>query len=85
VIEQPEKTLPKIAAWAQISVTDAIHCKMDDLIAQPVNALSAPEKHKWRRDNFDEISALLPRIAPLAVKLGYEINPQTGDFKIVKR
>lgn len=84
VIESPDRMLPQIAAWTGITLTGEIRSKMDDLIAQPVNALSAPERNKWRRDNRDEISALLPRIEPLARQVGYDIDPQTGDFDIIR-
>ena len=78
LLREPESTLTQIGAAAQIPVTDTMRVKLDELIETPINALSAPTPDKWRRDHPDEIGALLPRIAPLARSLGYQIDPSTG-------
>ncbi len=71
VITHPAATLAGICAAAQISPEPALEQKLAALIAEPVNALSAPQPDKWRRDNEAEIVPLLGRVAPLAAALGY--------------
>ncbi len=83
LLERPREVLEKLCEWAEIAPGAAMVAKLDELIAVPVNALSAPERHKWRRDNPGEVGALLPRIAARAGSLGYAVDPRTGEIEIV--
>ncbi len=83
ILRDPATTIDQIGAAAEIRVTDAMRAKLDGLITTPINALSAPVEHKWRRDHPDEIGALLERIAALAPSLGYQIDATTGDYQLL--
>jgi len=72
----------QLCVWAGITPTDGLRAKLDQLIAEPVNALSAPMHEKWRRDHPDEIGALLERIAARSGSLGYAVDAHTGAFTI---
>lgn len=82
ILERPYETLPYICRGVGIPHTPALDKKLADLLAEPINALSSPGVSKWRRENKQEITELLPRIAPVALESGYFIDVKTGDFEI---
>ena len=41
---------------------------------KPVNTVTPPERGKWRRENPDEIRAIIPLITPTMIALGYDID-----------
>jgi hypothetical protein len=43
------------------------------LSSTPVNVVTPPERGKWRKENPDEITAILELIAPTMEALGYGI------------
>ncbi|GEM_PF-331615 len=86
LLDQPAVMLDQICAWTGITPTDTMRAKLDHLIAEPINALSVPatgSQAKWQRDNFADITPLLPRIANRAPALGYHVDPQTGSIDII--
>lgn len=40
----------------------------------PINIVTPPERGKWRRENPQEIAAILPLIAPTMAALGYRVD-----------
>ena len=82
LLARPEETLAGICEKIGIQKTPQLVAKLAQLVAQPVNALSAPVQDKWRRDNEQEIIALLPRIAARSPALGYNVDPETGNCTI---
>jgi LPS sulfotransferase NodH len=82
LLARPEETLARICEKIGIQKTPQLVAKLHELAARPVNALSAPVKDKWRRDNEQEITALLPKIAARSLTLGYDVDPTTGNCTI---
>jgi len=82
LLAHPDETLALICDKIGIQKSSQLVAKLAELAAQPVNALSAPVKDKWRRENEQEITALLPQIAARSLALGYEIDPATGNCTI---
>lgn len=74
LLDEPDATLERVCAAAQIRCDRTVRDALERLIAAPVNALSAPQPDKWRRDNLHEIAPLLPRMAPLAAQIGYDLH-----------
>jgi hypothetical protein len=82
LIARPDETLSTICEKIGIQKSPQLVTKLTEVVALPVNALSAPVKDKWRRDNEQEITALLPRIAARSLELGYNVDPETGHCTI---
>lgn len=79
LLARPEETLAGICEKIGIQKTPQLVAKLAELVAQQVNALSAPVQDKWRRDNEQEIIALLPKIAARSPALGYNVDPEIGN------
>lgn len=82
LLSYPQETMTKIYQGIEIENERVLEAKLSELLANPVNALTPPGKDKWREQNLQQIKALLPKIAALAVKADYTIDPQTGKFEI---
>lgn len=80
---QPDETLLRICEAIDIQKSQILHEKLETLIAQPVNALSAPAIGKWRGQNEQEISQLLPQLASIAPEAGYRLDAERGQFEII--
>jgi len=85
LLTRPVETLSRICEGIGIQNEASMRKKLSDLLAEPTNALSAPGLNKWRRENRQEITELLPKIAATALETGYVINIETGDFEINNR
>lgn len=82
VLQRPDDALDALCAFAEIPATPALRARLHQLVDRPVNALSPPDREKWRRQNPDALQALLPRMAPLAASLGYELDARTGVVRV---
>lgn len=82
ILARPDETLSRICEGIGIQNCPSLKKKLAELLAEPVNALSALDTNKWRRENKQEVTELLPKIAALALETGYIINAKTGDFEI---
>lgn len=80
LLQHPDETTAALYQNLQLDPEPGMHARLEELLANPVNALTPPGQDKWRSQNAEEIQALLPRIAPLAQKLGYHIDPATGSI-----
>lgn len=78
VIERPEPTLARLYDRIGIPNEPALETRLADLLASPVNALTPPGRDKWRDQNPDEIAMLLPRIAAVAPRAGFAVDPVSG-------
>jgi hypothetical protein len=76
-----EETLARLCEGINIRNTPALRKKLVDLLAEPVNALSAPGINKWR-EHSHEITDFFPQIATLALDAGYLVDTATGEFAI---
>jgi len=82
LLATPDDTLDRICERVGIARTQALRARLAGLLAEPVNALSAPRANKWRFENRAEIESLLPRLAETARLAGYRVDPLTGEFEI---
>jgi len=84
LLSHPEKTMTVIYNAIQIENEPELETKLSELLANPINALTPPGQDKWRKQNSEEIKQLLPRVIPMAEKLGYRIDPSTGFCEIIR-
>jgi hypothetical protein len=82
LLANPAETLSRICAGIGIENEASLGRKLSELLGEPVNALSAPGLNKWQRENKQEITELLPKIAAEALKTGYVIDINTGKFEV---
>jgi hypothetical protein len=85
LLDRPDDTLEALCAGIGIPVDDAMRETLRNVRENPVNALSAPAPGKWRAENGDALTALLPRIAAASVGRGYAVDERTGDFTLEPR
>lgn len=69
LIAEPSTALIQIADFIDVDYKTNFARFAEDL--PQINAISAPEQAKWRRQNPDAIRRILPLIAPMMEKLGY--------------
>ncbi len=79
LLASPESAMRRICEFAMIEF-EPLRPVLGELIARPLNALSAPATDKWRNENRMEIIQMLPRIRELAPLIGYEVVESGGDW-----
>lgn len=77
--ERPEDTLRRVLSHLGLRVDETILADMVSLADTRVNAFSGHTARKWQEINGEEITALLPRISKTARKIGYHVDPNTGE------
>lgn len=85
LIHRPETVLPEVYERIGIPHDAALDEKLADLLDSPVNALSAPSREKWRAQNPEAVGQLLPRIAQVAPRAGFHVDPLTGAARPLDR
>jgi hypothetical protein len=78
VLRHPDETIDTLYRRIGVASDQVMDAKLKELVANPINSMSAPGREKWRSQNPAEIQALLPRIAGPAAVLGYTVDPVTG-------
>ncbi len=78
LMAQPTATMAALNERIRITPDTGMAAKLTELLANPINAMSPPGHEKWRRENADEIRALLPRMVAPAAILGYTLDPVSG-------
>lgn len=64
----------RVASALELPFEDVMRGKAESVSTTPINAVTPPERGKWRRENPEEIEAILPLITPTMKRLGYEIE-----------
>ena len=82
LVEDPRGHLERLTERLGIDCGESLAGRLRELLAEPVNALSPARPEKWKDENRDEISALLPRIARVAELAGYRVDPVSGDVTL---
>jgi hypothetical protein len=77
----PEITSRHLFDRLEIDPTPSVDEKLQEVLAEPINTISAPAWEKWRVQNPAEITELLPRIAERCSALGCRVDPVTGNFQ----
>jgi hypothetical protein len=78
VLATPHATMKAVYERLDLTPQPAVDAKLAELLANPINTLSPPGHEKWRTENEEEISELLPRIIGPAALLGYRVDPSSG-------
>lgn len=81
-LSDPTRTSERVYSSLGISGEPALAAALEELLANPVNSLTAPGEEKWRTQNASAIYPLLPRIASRGRTIGYNVNPVTGEYEI---
>ena len=77
----PEETAQCLLDRLEVERTPAVEMKLREVLAAPVNAISAPAWEKWRTQNPTELTELLPRIADRCRTLGCTVDANSGMFE----
>jgi hypothetical protein len=83
LLAAPHETLATICEAIGIEADGSLVSRLMELLANPVNALSAPGTNKWRHDNLRELAEILPQIASLAPASGFNVDPESGEYQIL--
>jgi hypothetical protein len=76
---KPRETLADICEGIHVPFEERLGRALEQLNRKPAEATSAPRDGKWRHENEAEIRELLPRIAAASPRLGYHVDPETGE------
>ncbi len=74
LVADPADEVGRIASALDLPFEDVMRAKAESVATTPINAVTPPEKGKWRRENPKEIEAILPVIAPTMKSLGYDFE-----------
>ncbi len=83
LLDEPETTMANVYQSIGIQDSRPLRLKLAEVIDRPVNALSAPGPAKWRRDNYEDVRRLLPRISSSSSLIGYRVDPISGEFQLM--
>lgn len=70
LVSSPATVLPRVAEFLEIDLAQDLGSFVNHL--PEINAVSAPERDKWKRKNPEAIRRILPLIEPMMRQLGYE-------------
>jgi hypothetical protein len=73
LVDKPEQEVARIMEWLELDYEEAVRERAAATRTRLINTVTPPERGKWRRENPDEIEAIVPLISPTMEKLGYEI------------
>jgi hypothetical protein len=72
LVGRPDKEVPRILDRLGLAVTPHISAIASRLDGLSINTVTPPEAGKWRRENPEAVTRILPIIAETERKLGYE-------------
>ncbi|HVF54451.1 MAG TPA: sulfotransferase [Actinomycetota bacterium] len=71
LVDDPEVRAGELFEWLGLDYEAASRAEAFRSRSAPINVVTPPERGKWRRENPDEIGAIVPLIAPTMKRLGY--------------
>jgi len=71
LIENPEQEAQRVSGFLGLDFDDRLRAAAQARLAVPINTVTPPEAGKWRRENPEEIAAIMPLIASTMEALGY--------------
>ncbi|MGH2808703.1 MAG: sulfotransferase family protein [Actinomycetota bacterium] len=74
LVESPVEEVGRLLAFADVPYEDEIRQRAAAMSTTPINTVTPPERGKWRRENPDEIAAIVDLIAPMMEKMGYRLD-----------
>ncbi|MGH2752513.1 MAG: sulfotransferase family protein [Actinomycetota bacterium] len=72
--DEPEAAVERIMDFLALPFEDVVRARAKAAETNPVNVVTPPERGKWRRENPQEIAAILSLITPTMRALGYETD-----------
>jgi hypothetical protein len=77
-VDHPREEFERILARLSIDYDDRLGETVERLSARPINALTAPAPEKWRRENETLVERVLPIVADVERRLGYDAASLVG-------
>jgi len=74
-VAQPRHEFERILAGLSIDYDDRLGEVVERLCARPINALTPPAPDKWRTENQTLVERVLPLVADVERRLGYDPGP----------
>lgn len=71
-VDDPVAVVGHVIARLGLPFEDAVRRRAAAASTTPINIVTPPERGKWKRENPKEIGSILPLIAPVMVRLGYD-------------
>lgn len=72
LVAEPVDQVTRVTEFLELPLERALVERAAAAKTRPINVITPPERGKWRRENPNEIHAVLPLIEPTMRKLGYE-------------
>jgi hypothetical protein len=74
LVAEPVKEIGRLMAALDLPYEDAVRTRATATKTTAINVVTPPERGKWRRENPDEIRAILSLIAPTMKRMGYTLD-----------
>ena len=71
LVERPVEEVGRLMGFLELDYSARVREAAEAVKTTPVNAVTPPERGKWRRENRREVEAVEDLIAPMMRKLGY--------------
>lgn len=75
LVERPREEVARLLAELGLNADPAVLEAAGALGRTPAKAVTPPARDKWRRENPDEVAAVVESLAPTMRRLGYPIDP----------
>lgn len=72
LVADPVSEVGRVVEFLGLSYEAPVRARAAATATTPINTVTPPEPGKWRRENPDEIGAILAMIGPTMTALGYE-------------
>ena len=73
-VADPVSETERIVKFLELPFDDRLQEAAVAVRTTPVNAVTPPERGKWRKENPEEIRAIMPLIRPVQERLGYGVD-----------
>ncbi|HET7482958.1 MAG TPA: sulfotransferase, partial [Actinomycetota bacterium] len=74
LVEKPVDEIGRLLEFCDLPYDDAVRQRAAAVATTPINAVTPPERGKWRRENPKEIEAIAELIRPTMEAMGYEVS-----------
>jgi hypothetical protein len=73
LVDEPVEQVGRVMGFLDLPYEAAIRTKAAATSTTPINIVTPPEPGKWRKENPDEIAAIVPLITPTLQRMGYAV------------
>jgi hypothetical protein len=71
LVDRPVEEIGRVMEALDLPYEDGVRRRAEAATTTPINVVTPPEQGKWRRENPEEIEAILPAIGPTMKAMGY--------------